>query len=156
MSKNIIIKKPCHEDWNKMTTSEQGKHCDLCNKTVVDFTNAKEEEILNYIRQNSGKRVCGYFKSHQIIKKQSYAEKKLNSFRVFIDRRFSISVLRNSLSFLVGIFLVMVGCQSRTTGEVELQKNVLIDSSGTIHQSIDADTSVMGKPVLTKDTVKVK
>ncbi|WP_028979329.1 hypothetical protein [Sporocytophaga myxococcoides] len=159
MSKGIIIPKPCYEDWNKMTPKEQGKHCNSCNKVVVDFTNAKEEEILNYIRQNSGKRVCGYFKSDQVVKNQSYLERSLNSILVFIDTRFSTRILKNSLNFIIGILLVMMGCQNRTTGEVELQKNEIKDSSGTMHQSLDPNAlpeSVMGKPVLTVDTMKVK
>lgn len=142
-----------------MEPREYGKHCDLCDKVVVDFTNAKEEEILNYIRQNSERRVCGYFKSDQVVNKQSYIEKVLNNFLVFIDTRFSIRILKNSLNFIVGILLVMLGCQSRTTGEIELQKKDAKDSSGTIHQSPGADTlieSVMGKPVLAEDSIKVK
>jgi len=162
MSKNILIEKPCHEDWYKMTPKGQGKHCDLCNKVVVDFTNAKEEEILNYIRRNSGQRVCGYFKSDQVVRKESYAARRLNSFRLFIDSKFTFPVLKNFLNFIVGVLLIMVGCQSRTTGEVELQNDIK-DSSGTLLQSISPDTlaksdspPVMGKPVLAEDTIKAK
>ena len=44
--KNIGINKPCSENWNKMTTTEQGKFCQKCSKTVqidepVEDTNAQ-------------------------------------------------------------------------------------------------------------------
>ena len=35
---NFFIPEPCHENWNKMTPQEQGRHCAVCSKVVVDFT----------------------------------------------------------------------------------------------------------------------
>ncbi|GAL85146.1 protein of unknown function [Sporocytophaga myxococcoides] len=132
MSESIKIEKPCHEDWNKMKPKGQGKHCELCNKAVIDFTNAKEDEIINYLKQNSGQRVCGHFKSDQLTKKHSYTDRLLNSLLVFIEKRFSVRILTSSFSFIVGVLLVMIGCQNRTTGEVELQKIDIKDSSGNM------------------------
>lgn len=60
------------------------------------------------------------------------------------------------------MLLVMIGCQSRTTGEVELERNDLKDSSGTVNQSLVYDTStesgipIMGEQVLRKDSIMVK
>lgn len=57
------ITKPCHEDWNRMSPNDQGRHCAVCEKTVVDLTtltvNERRErlaEISQDVRQ--GKRVC--------------------------------------------------------------------------------------------------
>ena len=33
-----IIPNPCHEDWNKMTPEDKGRHCSVCDKVVIDFT----------------------------------------------------------------------------------------------------------------------
>ncbi len=162
MSESIKVEKPCHEDWNKMKPGAEGRHCDVCNKVVINFTNVREEEIINYIRQNSGQRVCGYFRSDQLDKKQSYAERLLNVFLVYIDTKLSVRILNNSLNFIVGMLLVMIGCQSRTTGEVELEKNDLKDSSGTMHKSLAHDTLtesrtniILGEPMLAEDSIKV-
>lgn len=32
------IPNPCHEDWQKMTPTDQGRHCAVCQKCVVDLT----------------------------------------------------------------------------------------------------------------------
>jgi hypothetical protein len=62
----ITIPQPCHEDWNKMTPDETGRFCNSCVKSVVDFTNMKAPEIQEYFIKNSGKNVCGRFKTAQL------------------------------------------------------------------------------------------
>ncbi|WP_157588794.1 hypothetical protein [Psychroserpens burtonensis] len=42
----INIPKPCHEDWNQMTTQQKGRHCSSCEKTVIDFTSKTNEQIV--------------------------------------------------------------------------------------------------------------
>ncbi|MEM8584754.1 MAG: T9SS type A sorting domain-containing protein [Bacteroidota bacterium] len=55
MSKSlrITIPEPCHEDWNAMTSLEDGsRHCDSCAKNIVDFTytgyESKTIDLSNY------------------------------------------------------------------------------------------------------------
>lgn len=67
MSKyKISIHQPCTEDWDTMTLKEQGKHCALCNKVVIDFSKMKNDEIISVLRQNKGKKICGNFYNSQI------------------------------------------------------------------------------------------
>ena len=56
---NVLIPKPCHEDWGKMTPKEQGRHCEMCNKVVVDFTTSSKEEVVNFIQSRPNEKVCG-------------------------------------------------------------------------------------------------
>jgi hypothetical protein len=58
MNSNIIIAKPCHENWNNMTPEQQGRHCGACNKVVQDFTKMKTEEIIDTLKRSEGE-VCG-------------------------------------------------------------------------------------------------
>ncbi|MBX9784039.1 MAG: carboxypeptidase-like regulatory domain-containing protein [Chitinophagaceae bacterium] len=61
----ISVPEPCHEDWNKMTPVEQGKHCAVCQKNVVDFTTQDDEEILNFFKNYNGS-ACGRFTKEQL------------------------------------------------------------------------------------------
>ncbi|MBE9662529.1 hypothetical protein [Mucilaginibacter myungsuensis] len=38
---NIRLKFNCPTDWNEMTNTTGGRHCNSCNKTVYDFTDAR-------------------------------------------------------------------------------------------------------------------
>ena len=62
----ISIPKPCHEDWQKMTPNQQGKFCNTCAKTVVDFTKKSVKEIQEFFTENQGQKVCGRFQLNQL------------------------------------------------------------------------------------------
>ena len=62
---HIAIPQPCHEDWNKMTPTEQGAFCDVCSKCVVDFTRFSDAELLAYF-SNAPKNLCGRFGKKQL------------------------------------------------------------------------------------------
>jgi len=63
----ITIPTPCHEDWNKMTPDQTGRHCNTCAKSVVDFTNMSDEEVKYFfINKKEEERVCGRFKQTQL------------------------------------------------------------------------------------------
>ncbi len=55
---DILIPKPCHEDWNAMTPDEKGRFCSVCTKGVVDFTNKTNQEIQDCFIQNQGQKIC--------------------------------------------------------------------------------------------------
>jgi hypothetical protein len=58
MKKRLTIGTPCHEDWNKMTPNDEGRHCDVCNKTVVDLT-AKTQPEMVALFESKGGDMCG-------------------------------------------------------------------------------------------------
>lgn len=60
----IRIPEPCHEDWNKMTPKEQGRHCASCDKTVVDFTGMSDKQMVALIQK--GESTCGRFSNYQL------------------------------------------------------------------------------------------
>lgn len=63
----LSIPTPCHEDWNKMTPDETGRHCSVCVKSVVDFTNMSDEEVKYFfLNKKEDERVCGRFKQTQL------------------------------------------------------------------------------------------
>jgi predicted house-cleaning NTP pyrophosphatase (Maf/HAM1 superfamily) len=62
----INIPEPCHENWNEMSPREQGAFCNVCSKTVIDFTSLSDEEVKNYFLANHGQKTCGRFKNTQL------------------------------------------------------------------------------------------
>lgn len=62
----ISIPTPCHEDWDKMYPNEQGRHCNSCMKTVVDFTNMTDEEVKHFLIGKHDQHLCGRFTGRQL------------------------------------------------------------------------------------------
>ncbi len=60
----ITIPEPCHEDWAKMTPTQKGKHCAVCEKEVIDFTKATDEQL--YKTAANGGNLCGRFTKKQL------------------------------------------------------------------------------------------
>ncbi|MBS1611521.1 MAG: hypothetical protein JST49_01765 [Bacteroidetes bacterium] len=63
----VNIPEPCHEDWNKMTTTQCGAFCKACSKEVIDFTNKSVAQIVEILSQAKGK-VCGRFTTDKLDK----------------------------------------------------------------------------------------
>jgi len=68
--KIITIPKPCSENWENMSPTQQGRHCFSCEKEVVDFTRFSKQELLQYFSKpkNSDHKICGRFNESQIQK----------------------------------------------------------------------------------------
>lgn len=62
---NLSIAKPCSENWNTFTPSEEGRFCSSCSKVVIDFTTANDREILNFLQKKPA-HACGRFKASQL------------------------------------------------------------------------------------------
>ena len=78
MAKQIEIKvpEPCHEDWNKMSIESQGRYCNACKKTVIDFTLMSDEQLVNFFNKTQS-HVCGRFNSDQLNKQMLVPSKKI-------------------------------------------------------------------------------
>lgn len=64
----IHLDNPCTEAWDGMTTTEKGRFCHQCAKTVVDFTHMTDAEMLAFFKKNAGEEVCGRINPHQLEK----------------------------------------------------------------------------------------
>lgn len=60
----ISIPTPCNENWQEMTVVDIGKFCSSCQKTVIDFTNISDREIINIF--NKSNNLCGRFNENQL------------------------------------------------------------------------------------------
>ncbi|MDI9364615.1 MAG: carboxypeptidase-like regulatory domain-containing protein [Flavobacterium sp.] len=61
----IHIPIPCHENWDAMTLEDKGRFCVSCAKVVVDFSVMTDNEVLNYLKKNTGN-TCGHFTNNQL------------------------------------------------------------------------------------------
>ncbi|MBO9593663.1 MAG: hypothetical protein J7599_12215 [Niabella sp.] len=62
----IQIPTPCHENWEAMLPRENGRHCNTCCKTVVDFTGMSPDAISAYLIQHRFQKICGRFTEQQL------------------------------------------------------------------------------------------
>jgi hypothetical protein len=73
-STSIAIPTPCSKSWAAMTPTNAGRHCAACEKTVVDFMQKTDAEILAYLAQAAGGRSCGRFRPEQLARPLQPAE----------------------------------------------------------------------------------
>lgn len=66
MSPYLRIEKPCEEPLKNMHDVPGGKHCDLCSKKVLDFSNLSDNEILKILQESKGEKFCGIFFKNQL------------------------------------------------------------------------------------------
>ena len=55
----LTIPEPCHESWQQMTPTEQGRFCNACAKEVIDFSTMTDTQVLNYFTNLTHENVCG-------------------------------------------------------------------------------------------------
>ena len=84
MSKYLSIHIPtsCHENWDNMTPLTQGRHCDSCEKTVVDFTGMSDIQLANFFAKKK-ENVCGRFYSNQLYTAIAIPKKEIPWLKYF-------------------------------------------------------------------------
>lgn len=132
----INIPEPCHENWDAMTPNEQGRHCESCAKTVIDFTQMELPEIHSYLAQQGDKQVCGRMMA-----------RNLEGIHVQIPVQIFKPKLSFHRSFLLALLIAMgsslLSCQD-DSGHYQAISNVeIIDEStylieGKASQGVDS------------------
>lgn len=155
----ITIPKPCSEDWNKMTPTQEGKHCSSCNKVVVDFTAMSQEEIQLYFKKHAERNVCGHFKTEQVERHIPYLHKKMMRLYTSIEKRVSIHFLKVASLSTITFIMALSGCKEQTVeGEPMPPSNSAQESvkenkdSNSTKENLTCDTTYVNK----HDTAKVK
>lgn len=62
---SLSISNPCSENFKNFTPTDKGSYCNACQKVVIDFTQMKDQEILNYFNTQE-KKTCGVFLESQL------------------------------------------------------------------------------------------
>lgn len=136
MENQINVPKPCSQNWNSMIPNKDGRFCNSCSKTVIDFTKMEIPEIKNYLIENSGKEgVCGHFKFDQVQTKESI---KYHNLRNRISR-IKIKPIKNLALFSVSLLFTLTSCMGKAAieGEPAVIDNDTISDSEIINKEKD-------------------
>lgn len=120
----ITIPEPCHEDWNKMTPSDNGRFCLSCSKTVVDFTSMLPDEVQHFFIQNQNTNICGRFKKSQ-----------LDTITIQIPSRVLYTQTHYHKMFLLALFIAMgttlFSCADKDGNKKKIDKVEIIQNDPT-------------------------
>lgn len=142
----LNIPTPCHEDWNQMTPVEQGRHCAVCQKNVVDFTNETDDSIIDFFKNYNGT-ACGRFTDDQLNRPLSKIELKPAS---------------NFLKYATGLLLpalitgVKSSAQSANKKSKELDEIVVTGYRKTVGKVVKANPVAGPIRIDAKDTFTIK
>lgn len=64
--REIKIGYSCHKDWSKMSGSNAERHCEFCSKSVFNFSNSSNDEILEFLAKRKDQQTCGKFNIYQV------------------------------------------------------------------------------------------
>ena len=107
---HISIPKPCHENWDSMHPREQGRHCDACDKTVIDFTDKSEKEIGEYFAEHAHERICGHFRKDQV----DVIPSRIHAFLLDLHNSATVNINKHALRavalFFIGMMMTITGC----------------------------------------------
>lgn len=121
---NIFIPKPCHENWNTMSPREQGRHCEVCSKTVIDFSGMQNEEIVSYLTNRSSGGVCGRFKESQLAVPQRPVFNEL-VYNIIDSRLFSYA--RKWMAIVLVCFIFSQNTNAQTKPPAKKADTVCVD-----------------------------
>ena len=81
----ITVAKPCHENWDKMSKTEQGKFCGSCQKQVVDFSSMSDRQLAAFFKKPSNGSLCGRFMSDQLDRSIDIPKKRIPWLKYFFS-----------------------------------------------------------------------
>jgi hypothetical protein len=124
MKHKITIPEPCHENWNTMTTDENGRFCMSCSKTVIDFTSMLPDEVQHFFIQNQNKNICGRFKNSQ-----------LDTITIQIPSRVLYTQTHYRKMFLLALFIAMgttlFSCQDKNGNKQKIDTVEVVPDTST-------------------------
>ncbi|HEY8934701.1 MAG TPA: carboxypeptidase-like regulatory domain-containing protein [Cyclobacteriaceae bacterium] len=114
---SLSIPEPCSENWDNFTTASNGRHCGSCNKTVIDFTNMSDRQILEFLK-NKPAHTCGRFRADQLKTYSNQLPIKINPGLALLKAGF--------MSLLLALASKNAAAQTTSIGKV---KTEVVDQS---------------------------
>lgn len=106
----VTVKNPCHMKWNELTPIKNSKdrHCNECSWLIKDFKNMSNDEILSYLKEKKGEKVCCAMRSDE--QKLNNVQKMVKSWQANIKSGVAEGYLKILLLSLVGLLMFATGC----------------------------------------------
>ncbi len=153
----ISIPTPCHEDWEAMIPNAQGRHCNSCVKTVVDFTTMSDEEVKHFLLNSKEEKVCGRFRTEQLHRITIELPENIFYISLPFWKKFLAACL---LVFSTTLF----SCETKLKGDVAIEKEKTVQSGSAItedyvdgmvlmRQELKSDTTALLPPKICNTTV---
>jgi len=120
----IQLTKPCNEDWDNMSKTERGKHCAVCKKDVIDFTNYTDDELIKTLKKE--KIECARLKANQLNRVLKSSKKKL---------KFSLGLM-SLASFFTPVFAQQVEVTDESISNTISEKTIITIKGKVINQGL--------------------
>jgi hypothetical protein len=116
----VSIPKPCSYGWDKMTVTNDriGRHCEACNKIVVDFSTMTTTELQSFLASYSAVRLCGHFKTIDTGVSVTWYQGPVLKLHNYIDTHYRKTIFNGLILFSLTFLLGLTGCSTTTDGEV--------------------------------------
>lgn len=145
MKSGLHIPQPCKKKWDAMIPDKNGKFCDSCSKTVIDFSKMKQPEIQKYYIENADSgSICGYFKRNQVETENSGYQKIKNRLN-----RIRIKPIQRMALFSLSLLFSLTSCVGKV---VAPERPIIIDDTFTDNEISAESQDTVKKP----DTLKQK
>lgn len=123
----------CPEQWDKMKVGLVSRYCENCRRDVQDFTKMSREEILLFLLNNRGNKVCGRIRRTQL----DYHHREV---LITIDRYLKTSKSSNLSFYLLSMSaLLMMGCVDDMAQKANLKPATEFASEADVNAKIDVN-----------------
>lgn len=154
----LHIPEPCHENWDAMTPQDKGRHCQSCNKIVVDFSVMSDRQVLEYFKTKIGK-TCGRFNDDQLQRPLVEPHQKPSRWNYFVASILGFFITGKLVAqdrMLLGKVIAKPPVQKCVTKgetiEVKKDTNHIKTVGDTIYQKLINNPTSLGDKLLDKQT----
>jgi hypothetical protein len=138
----LSIPKPCKVGWDNMHPNSTGRHCDSCDKTVIDFSKFTDRELASYFKNLKGG-VCGHMTSFQLNRVIAVQE---NTNRSFLHKIFYGTALASWLGFSASVVAQStVPQQSVLKYTTPVKDSVRTDKSDSTIKNVNGSNSELNQ-----------
>jgi hypothetical protein len=137
--KKISILKPCEMLWQDMSPNMQGRYCNNCTKTVIDFTGMTNNEIINHLSIHHN--LCGRFYQYQ-----------LNMLNNILENKAQPGFPWRALAAVASLIGLLTPAKAATVSLVKTEQMPSVFNKDTIKPKGDSSYITLKGRVVAKDT----